>query len=287
MANKLPKVFLGCDKAYDDADIILFGAPFDSTTSFRPGARFASSAVRNDSFGMETYSPYIDKDIGEISVCDDGDLELPIGDTDMTLDEIKGYALGIYRDGKIPFMIGGEHLVTLGSVLAASEVYEDLRVIQFDAHADLRDNYLGVGLTHAGVMRRCFDILGEGKIYQFGIRSGEKEEFEFAKNSTILTKFDFTGLDEVVEALKDKPVYFTLDLDILDPSCFPGTGTPEAGGVRFNDLLKAIYKISKLNIVGLDVTELCPVYDMSGCSTQTACKIIRELLLSLGGKDDE
>ena len=157
--------------------------------------------------------------------------------------------------------------------------YPDLHIIQFDAHTDLREEYLGQVYSHASVIRRCWDILGDNKIFQFGIRSGERAEWEFAKKHVHTTKFNFEGLDSVVESLKDKPIYLTIDLDVLDPSEFPGTGTPEAGGVSFVDLHNAIEKVSKLNIVGIDINELSPVYDQSGQSTALACKLLREILL--------
>jgi agmatinase len=281
MLNKNIETFIGCDKEYKDADIVIFGAPFDSTTSFRPGTRFASKVMRSESFGLETYSPYQDKDLCDINVFDGGDLELPFGNTERVLDEISAMTKTILNDEKIPVMIGGEHLVTLGSVREVAKKYPDLHIIHFDAHTDLREDYLGEKLSHATVIRRCHDILGDKRIFQFGIRSGEKYEFEFAKEHNFINKFDLNGLDEAIEAIGDKPVYFTLDLDVLDPSIFPGTGTPEAGGVSFNELLQAIIKIGKLNIVGADVNELSPVYDQSGVSTAVACKVLRELLLSM------
>ncbi len=280
MLDKNISTFIGCDSEYEDAKIVLFGAPYDSTTSFRPGTRFGPPAIRNESFGIETYSPYQDKDLLDIKVFDSGDLELPFGSPKQALKDIEERTSIILDDGKLPFMIGGEHLVTLGAVRAVAQKYDDLHIIHFDAHADLRDDYLGVKLSHACVLHRCYDIVGDNRIFQFGIRSGEREEFEFAKAHTYMHKFDLSGLDSIVNELADKPVYFTLDFDVLDPSEFPGTGTPEAGGVSFTELLKAVITLSKLNIVGLDMNELSPIYDQTGRSTALACKILREMLLS-------
>ncbi|MGN0622325.1 MAG: agmatinase [Oscillospiraceae bacterium] len=277
--NKNVQTFIGCDCEYEDAGIVLFGAPYDSTTSFRPGTRFASQAMRSESFGIETYSPYQDKDLLDINVFDSGDLELPFGDPTQALADIEERTAQILSDGKIPCMIGGEHLVTLGAVRAVSQKYEDLHIIHFDAHADLRDDYLGVKNSHACVLHRCWDIVGDGRIFQFGIRSGDRDEFKFAKEHTFMNKFSFDGLAETVQKIGQKPVYFTLDLDVLDPSEFPGTGTPEAGGVSFAQLLGAVREVSNLNIVGFDVNELSPVYDQTGRSTALACKILREILL--------
>lgn len=282
MWNKNIETFIGCDAEYEEAKIVIFGAPFDSTTSYRPGTRFASKTMRSESFGLETYSPYQDRDLEEIKVFDGGDLELAFGNPKKALEDIKEATKTILADNKIPCMIGGEHLVTLGAVSAVAEKYEDLRIIHFDAHTDLREEYLAEQLSHATVIRRVWDIVGDGKIHQFGIRSGEREEFEWAKSHTNLHKFSFDGLKEAIEACKGYPVYFTIDLDVLDPSIFPGTGTPEAGGVTFMELLQAIIKVGKLNIVGMDVNELCPVYDQSGVSSAVACKVLRELLLTIG-----
>lgn len=275
--------FIGCESSYSEADIVLFGAPFDSTTSYRPGTRFASSAIRSESFGIETYSPYQDKDLCDIKVFDSGDLELPFGSPERALEDIEKRASVIFKDNKIPVMIGGEHLVTLGTVRSAVKKYKEMHIIHFDAHTDLRDDYLGTKLSHACVIRRCWELTGDGKIHQFGIRSGERTEFEWSgEGHTEMNKFDFTGLKKTVSELNDVPVYFTIDLDVLDPSAFPGTGTPEAGGVSFLDLLDAIRTVcEKCRIVGCDINELCPVYDQSGNSTALACKILRELLLAI------
>lgn len=275
------ETFIGCDCPYAEADAVLFGAPFDSTTSFRPGTRFGSKAMRSDSFGIETYSPYQDLDLEDYNVCDLGDLELPFGNSPRVLEQLYSTAKQILADGKLPFMLGGEHLASLGPIRAAAEQYPDLCVLHFDAHTDLREDYLGETLSHATVMRRAWDLLGDGRIFQFGIRSGERAEFYWAKEHTFLNKFNFDHLEEVVAKLAGKPVYFSIDLDVLDPSVFPGTGTPEAGGVSFLELLRAIMLAGRLRVVGMDVMELCPVYDPSGVSTAVACKTARELLLSV------
>lgn len=282
MLNKNIQTFIACDCEYNNADIVLFGAGYDGTTSFRAGTRFAPSAIRNESFGIETYSPYQDKDMTDYNYFDSGDLELPFGSPEKVLDDIQQRSEIILNDGKIPFMIGGEHLVTLGQVRAVSEKYNNIYIIHFDAHADLRDDYLGQKLSHACVLRRCHEIVGDGHIFQFGIRSGDREEFRFAENHTYMNKFNLDTLEEIVNTLKGKNVYLTLDLDVLDPSVFAGTGTPEAGGVTFDELRKALTLVcSKLNIVACDVNELSPPYDQSGVSTAVACKIIREILLAM------
>lgn len=275
--------FIACDSDYESAKTVIFGAPFDSTTSYRPGTRFGSSAIRSESFGIETYSPYQDKDLLDYNIFDAGDPELCIGSVETALQQIEDIAAEILADGKRPVMLGGEHSVTLGAVKAVYNKYKDLYIIQFDAHADLRDDYLGVKNSHACVMRRCHELLGDGRIYQFGIRSGEREEFRFAEKHTKMQKFTLDGIENAAAELAGKNVYLTIDMDVLDPSVFPGTGTPEHGGVRFMELLEAVFKLKGLNIVAADINELSPHYDPSGISTAAACKLLREILLMLEG----
>jgi len=273
--------FLGFENSFDESIGVLFGVPFDGTTSFKPGARFAPSAMREDSWAIESYSPYLNKDLEDLKLFDYGNLELPFGDKKNALRMIQKTTQEIIDAGKIPIMIGGEHLVSLAPVKALSKKYKDLNIIHFDAHTDLREDYLGESLSHATVLRRIYDQVGIDKINQFCIRSGLKEEFEWAKKHTHLEKFTFNTLKSCVKRLKDKPVYITIDLDVLDPSVFPGTGTPEPGGIDFHQMLEIIKTLSDLdNVVGLDLVELSPKYDQSGISTAVACKTLRELVLA-------
>lgn len=281
MLNKNIETFLGCEAAYQDARIVLFGAPFDSTTSYRPGTRFASRTMRAESYGLETYSPYLDLDMEDASVFDGGDLELCFGDTEKALGDIERFTREVLADNKLPLMLGGEHLVTLGALRAMAERYPELHILHLDAHTDLREEYLGARLSHASVMKRAWNILGDDRIWQFGIRSGTREEFCWAEKHTHLHKFGFQGLEAALVALRGVPVYFTIDLDVLDPSVFPGTGTPEAGGVTFDALRQVVDRVARLNIVGADIVELSPHYDASGASTAVALKVLRELLLGL------
>lgn len=281
--KKVDLSFQSCVSEYKDADVVIFSSPMDATTSFRPGTRFAGNAIRVDSFGVEWYSPYQDRDLKNYNTCDIGDLNLPIGDVKPALNEIYKTVQKILKDNKKPMMIGGEHLVTFPVIRAMVEKYPDLRIIHFDAHTDLREEFFGRKLSHATVLRRCYDLVGDGKIYQFGIRSGDSSEFKWAaEGHTFLRKFDFIGLEEAIEAVKDHPVYITIDLDVLDPAYFPGTGTPEAGGMTYKELLGALSLFEKLNhIVGADIVELSPQLDVSGASTAVACKTLRELILYL------
>lgn len=283
MLKKNTETFLGCDADWEEAALVLYGAPYDSTTSFRPGTRFGCRAIRSESYGLELYSPYQDAELQGL-VLDSGDLELPFGDPAPALAMIEARAAEILQGGKVPFLLGGEHLVTLGAVRAAAKAHPDLHILHFDAHADLRADYLGSPLSHACVLRRCHELVGDGRIWQFGIRSGDKAEFDWGKGHVFTHKFDFEGLAEALDALQGKPVYLTVDLDVLDPSVFPGTGTPEPGGVSFDALRRAVTDACRrLNIVAADVNELSPHYDPSGISTAAACKIVREMLIALGG----
>ena len=274
--------FIGFDSDYDKAELVLMGIPYDGTVSFRPGTRFAPSEIRNNSYGLEIYSPYFDKELTDYNLFDAGDIELPFGNTQKILDIIRENAKKILNDNKILFSAGGEHLVTYPLVQAYFEKYgEDLHIIHFDAHTDLREDYMGEKLSHASVIKRIYDITGKDKIYQFCIRSGEKEEFRYKDKGIFQEKFTFTRLPEIIEKLAGKPVYVTIDLDVLDPSVFPGTGTPEPGGINFNEMLSLIKILKNAKIVGADVVELSPHYDQSGVSTSVACKIIREMIFAI------
>jgi agmatinase len=281
-SGMLPQAFLGCETDYNESKIMLFGAPFDGTVTFRPGSRFAPAAMRTDSYGLETYSPYQDADLEGCAIHDAGDLDLPFGSTEKALDLIYGLIKTILADGKKPLMLGGEHLVTFPAIKALSEKYADLCVLHFDAHTDLRNEYCSEKLSHANVMRRAWDCLGDGHIWQFGIRSGTREEFEWAGTGhTTLVKYNLSGIEDALKAIGKRPIYVTIDLDVLDPSVFPGTGTPEAGGVSFKELLDAVLKLRGVNIIGADLVELSPHYDASGVSTAVACKVLRELAIRM------
>nr|WP_330408613.1 agmatinase [Romboutsia weinsteinii] len=285
MINKFAHIstFMSMDIPYEDADVVVFGTGFDGTTSNRPGTRFASGAMRSESYGLETYSPVLKLDLEDYKICDIGDLELSIGDTDRVLNEIYEGSKKIVQDNKFPFMIGGEHLVTLPAFKAIYEKYNDVYVLHFDAHTDLREEYNNNKNSHATVIRRVWDILGDNRIFQFGIRSGTKHEFEFAleENHTYMEVSTINTFKDIVDNLDGKNVYLTIDLDILDPSIFPGTGTPEPGGVTYREF-EQIFKIlknSNIKLVGCDIVELSPDYDNTNVSTVTACKILRELSL--------
>lgn len=261
---------------YEISDIIMLGLPFDGTVSYRTGSRFAPEQIRLASWGLEEYSPLFDKELSDVNFHDAGDLEFPLGNTYKTLEQIETNVREIYKDGKRVFGIGGEHLVTLPEVKAVSEFYKDLAVVHFDAHTDLREEYLGEKMSHSAVIRHISKFVNPQNIKQIGIRSGMKEEWDFMRlNNTLCHKYSD------IDALKDKPVFVTVDLDCLDTSIMPGTGTPEAGGMTFNELTGWFKYLKDFNIVGADVVELAPDYDASGASTAVATKVIRELLMAM------
>ena len=274
--------FIGADADYGEADVVLFGAPYDSTTSFRPGTRFGPAAMRSESFGIETFSPYQDRDLEDVRVHDAGDLEVPFGAPEPVLNMIEAKATSILADGKMPVLLGGEHLVTLGAVRAVAKRFPGLHIIHFDAHADLREDYLGNPLSHACVLRRCHDILGDGRIFQFGIRSGTCDEFAFMAEGHVVTERHTCATLPQLALPEGTPVYLTVDMDVLDPAEFPGTGTQEAGGLRFRELLAAVLDVfARFNVVAFDNVELSPPIDPSGRSTALACKFLREELLAV------
>ena len=261
---------------YETSDIIMLGLPFDGTVSYRTGSRFAPEQIRLASWGLEEYSPLFDKELSDVNFHDAGDLEFPLGNTYKTLEQIETNVREIYKDGKRVFGIGGEHLVTLPEVKAVSEFYKDLAVVHFDAHTDLREEYLGEKTSHSADIIHISEFVKPQNIKQIGIRSGMKEEWDFMRlNNTLCHKYSD------IDALKDKPVFVTVDLDCLDTSIMPGTGTPEAGGMTFNELTGWFKYLKDFNIVGADVVELAPDYDASGASTAVATKVIRELLMAM------
>ena len=265
-------------------DIRIIGVPFDGTVSFRPGARFGPAAIRDASDGIETYSPYLDADLESVRYADSGDLELPMGSTAPVLAIIRESVADCLNDETIPFLLGGEHLISLPAIEAVFEQYPDLVVVQLDAHADQRDDYLGVELSHACVMRRVSEIIGDTNIRQLGIRSGTRFEYEQMRDFGTLTTFRPDDVNGLIEWIGDRPVYLTVDLDVFDPACLPGTGTPEPGGIDWWTFQRFIKVMQGCKIVGLDAVELAPQLDTSGCSAVLAAKCIREMLLVAGNR---
>ena len=277
----LSKDWMCTTKEYKNSDWVMIGLPYDGTCSNKPGTRFAPQAMRTASWGLEEYSPVVDKDFNNVKFFDAGDLDFPIGNREASLDLIEQNVDEILKDNKKSFGIGGEHLVTLPQIKAYKKKYPDLKVVHFDAHCDLREEYLGEKLSHACVIRRVTEIIGKENLYQIGIRSGEIDEFHWMKDNNTLLK-DKNTAKEIFKNLKDKPIFITLDVDVLDPSIMSGTGTQEAGGMTFNELIEWLLLLKNNNIVGMDLVELSPDYDTSGVSTATAAKLAREMLIYFG-----
>lgn len=275
-------VFIASSENYEQAHKVIFGMPMDFTVSFRPGSRFGPGRVREASVGLEEYSPYLDKDLTDLTYYDAGDLMLPFGNAARSLEIIADFTRQLIADKKFPLGIGGEHLVSWPIIREMFAAYPDLVVIHIDAHADLRDQYEGETLSHATPIRKAAELMGGDRIYQFGIRSGSREEFAFAREHINFYPFSvYEPLQQVLPSLAGKPAYVTIDIDVLDPAYAPGTGTAEAGGIDSRELLAAVHALARsdVRIVGADVVEVAPVYDPSEMTAIVAAKLIREMLL--------
>lgn len=277
------KVFIKSHPNYEESKAVLYGMPMDWTVSYRPGSRFGPNKIREVSIGLEEYSPYLDRELGDVKFFDAGDIPLPFGNPEKSLIEIETYVHTLLADNKIPMGMGGEHLVSLPVMKAVASKYDDLAIIHFDAHTDLRENYEGEEYSHSTPIRKIADHIGPKNVYSFGIRSGMKEEFEWAKEQGMhISKFEvLEPLKEVLPTLEGRNVYVTIDMDVLDPAHAPGTGTVDAGGITSRELLASIHAIaaSGVNVVGFDLVELAPVYDHSDQTANTASKLMREMIL--------
>jgi agmatinase len=272
--------FISAGASFKESSNVILGCPYDGTASFRPGARFGPSAIRRASWGIETYSPYLDRDLEQCSIHDLGDLELPAGEKGIALQTIRRTLDRILSGKKFPILLGGDHLITLPAVESMVEAYPDLRILHLDAHTDLREDYLGETLSHSTVMRKIIDRIGEGRIFQLGIRSGTAEEFRFAKKMKSLVPVDDGRVKALAKSLKNRPVYVSLDLDIFDPGLLPGVGTPEPGGITFQQFVTLLKELRSLEVIGFDIVELTPDYDPSQVSSVTAAVILREMILA-------
>lgn len=274
--------FLGSLARNDEASFLLIGAPFDGTSSFFPGSRMAPVRIREASHGLETYSPVLDRCLEDAALGDFGDLDLPIGNTPASLELIEAACREALERGMIPIVVGGEHLVSLPAIRACAARYDGLAVIHFDAHADLREEYLGEHDSHATVMRRVGEVIGSESIFHIGIRSGTREEFQYAREASAGLCTDvLAGARQAAKLFGDRPVYVTIDVDVVDPGYAPGTGTPEPGGCSPGELFEAIYALAGLDVVGLDVVEVNPTVDVGVTTSILGAKVIREAVLTL------
>ncbi len=273
--------FYCANHSFEKANFIIAGVPYDGTSSFRPGSRFAPNAIREASYGIESYSPYLNKDLRDIKICDMQDIPLSFGDKEFNLHIIESFSYKFLKGRKKLLSIGGEHLITYPIIKSVYKKYKDLTVLHIDAHSDLIDSYRGEKLSHASVMRRVAEIIGFENLYQLGIRSLNKSDKFLPFRDKNMCLFDFSKAEEYLEIIGDRPLYVSLDLDVLDPSIFCGTGTPEPGGVTYKELVNLLQLLQHSNIVGADVVELSPHYDNSGVSSVTAASAVRELLLAM------
>lgn len=278
-------IFMGAQRGIDQSRVSLLGVPYDGTCCFRPGARFGPSAVREDSYGIETYCPQLDLDLEDINFTDIGSLDVPLGDAELTLDYISDATNILLKNNLKPLIIGGEHSITTGIIKSIITNYPELIMIQLDAHADLRDEWLGSKFSHACTMKRCLEILPSKKIFQIGIRSGTKSEFLEMNNSKRLIQHTLgenaKSLEKALKSFKGRPIYLTFDLDWFDPSIMPGTGTPEPGGYLWRDFAAIVEVLKSHNLIGADVVELSPKLDNTGISSILAAKVIRSLIMLL------
>ena len=276
----MEQTFISAKASFSEADVVLLGCPYDGSASFRPGARFGPSAIRRASWGIETYSPYLQKDLACLKIHDIGDLELPLGEKKLSLDLVQKAARKIFSAKKFPIFLGGDHLITLPIAEELLRIYPNLHILHIDAHTDLREDYLGETLSHSTVMRRVVERLGKGRLLQVGIRSGTEEEFQLAKRMNSLVPLEKKYFNGMLRHLKDKPVYISLDLDVIDPGLLPGVGTPEPGGLTFQNLISLFKGLQHLHIIGFDLVELTPDYDPSQISSVAASVILREMILA-------
>jgi agmatinase len=276
-------VFIKSHPSYEESSVVLYGMPMDWTVSYRPGSRFGPARIREVSIGLEEYSAYLDRELEEVKYFDAGDIPLPFGNPQRSIDMIEDYIDQLLADGKIPFGMGGEHLVSWPVMKAVAKKNPDLAIIHMDAHTDLREEYEGEPLSHSTPIRKIAEHIGPENVYSFGIRSGMKEEFQWAKeNGMHISKFEvLEPLKEILPTLEGRPVYVTIDIDVLDPAHAPGTGTVDCGGITSKELLASIHAIahSSVNVVGADLVEVAPIYDPSEQTANTASKLIREMLL--------
>lgn len=274
--------FLRAKEDYETSKAVIVGVPMDFTVSFRPGTRMGPRKIREVSYGLEDYSPYLDESLNNKNYFDAGDLDLPFGNVEKSLKIIEKSVENILEDNKIPVFLGGEHLISYPLIKKVTEKYPELAVLHFDAHADLRDEFFGEKFSHATVLRRACEHLKDKRLYQFGIRSGIKEEFEYIKQHGFLSFAEVKeGFMNKFDEFKNYPLYITLDIDVFDPSFAPGTGTPEPGGCTSKDFFDLIPYFKKLNIVGFDIVEVSPINDISERTSLLAAKILREVLLCI------
>ena len=277
-------IFMGSRRDPAGCRIGLFGVPYDGTTSFRPGTRFGPAAIREVSQGLETYCPQLEMDLEDLAFADLGAVDIPFGAPEPVVEAVQ-QATGTVLDlGLKPLMLGGEHSISSGAVAAVAEQHPDLVLVQLDAHADLREEWLGARHSHACAMRRCLEVLPSGDLLQLAIRSGTRDEFQELQSSGRRIT-DAAALQQALKPLQGKPIYLTVDLDWFDPAVLPGTGTPEPGGFLWRDFAAVVEVLREHRLIAADVVELAPQLDTSGVSSVLAAKVTRSLILLMSAAD--
>ena len=277
-------IYMGSQREIKNCSIGIFGVNYDGTTSFRSGTRFGPSAIRNVSQSLETFCPILEKDLSNIGYVDFGSLIIDLDNTESVINRVSLATKLLIKNNLKPLILGGEHSITTGVIETLVKKYPDLVIIQLDAHADLRDSYMNNKNSHACTMQRCIEKLPNKEIFQIGIRSGTKEEFQkMRENNQLidLKKGDKNLLLSRLEKIKELPIYLTIDVDWFDPSLLSGTGTPEPGGFFWDDFEMIIKTLNKFNLIGADIVELAPEIDISGVSSIVAAKVARSLIMTL------
>ncbi|MCW4011183.1 MAG: agmatinase [Candidatus Bathyarchaeota archaeon] len=278
----------GIQKPFEKARYVVFGVPFDATSSYRTGARFMPAAVREASLNIETYSFRSGTDAENLLLHDAGDVDTP-ADAEKTLEMCGLVSADIFAAGKVPVAIGGEHTITLGILKGLGKKAQKTAVVSFDAHLDLRGEFLGLPLSHTTFMRRISEEVKPAKIFEVGTRAVCQEELEYAKEAGVeffsTQQIRREGTQKFAEQLKTKleafeNVYLSVDMDVLDPAFAPAVQNPEADGISTGDLLDVVCAVCDKRVVGFDVVEVAPVYDQ-GTSAVAAAKIALEMLCQI------
>ena len=274
-------IFMGSRRDPAGCRVGLFGVPYDGTTSFRPGTRFGPAAIREVSQGLETYCPQLDLDLEDLAYADLGAVDIPFGAPEPVVNAVQQATTAVLDLGLNPLMLGGEHSISSGAVAAVANQHPDLVLVQLDAHADLREEWLGARHSHACAMRRCLEVLPSGDLLQLAIRSGTRSEFH-ELHSSGRRMDDVQALRDAMAPWTGRPIYLTVDLDWFDPAVLPGTGTPEPGGFLWRDFAAVVDVLRGHRLVAADVVELAPQLDSSGVSSVLAAKVTRSLILLMG-----
>jgi agmatinase len=278
--------FIACRASLPDARVILFGIPFEGLVNLRRGADRGPRDLRIASDSIETYSPELDRDLEDLAIADLGDCELGSGSPREQLDRARQQVADFWRPGRLPVMLGGDHTATLPVIEVLAPAIPELRILQLDAHPDLREEFLGERFNYASALARVMDVVAPDRVYQVGMRTGAREEYE--KKAPHLYPAHVVHPVEAVRTLLPElgrhPLYVTIDIDVLDPSEAPGTGAPEPCGLRTADLIEIIRLLAPCRIVGMDLMEVAPGFDPSGRTAITASWILREAILSWWGR---